>query len=214
MAKLMVTFAVAALLVACVAASDPSPINDYCPTDFNSTLVSNFLPCKPVATVSDFYFTGFRADAATNNPLGFGFILGFASGSYPGLNTLGLAVAKVNYAKGGVSSPHTHPRASEVITVLKGEVYVGFVDTNGKLFAVTLKESDVFVFPQGLVHFQLNVGEKPAATLAVFNAQNPGVQPMPSSLFGSTPAIRSDVLAKAFGISEKEAISIQKGFQA
>jgi quercetin dioxygenase-like cupin family protein len=215
MAKLLVAFFAAALLVACVAASDADPINDYCVADLKSTLLINGLACKsPAATVaSDFQFEGFRASAATNNPLGIGIIPGFASVNYPALNTQGLALAKFNYAKNGLVPPHTHPRASEVITVLHGEVYVGFVDTAGTLFAVTLKKNDFFLFPRGLVHFQLNVGGGQAVTVSVLNAQNPGVQLQPSALFGSSPPISLFILAKAFGISEKEAGTIQKGFQ-
>ena len=211
----MVVFVAAALLVAVASATDPSAINDFCVADLKSPFLFNGLACKSPAMVmpEDFAFRGLRADADTNNPLGIGIIPGFAGVNYPALNTQSLALAKFNYAKGGLVPPHTHPRAAEVITVLKGQVYVGFVDTAGKLYAVTLKTGDFFLFPQGLVHFQLNTGSGQSVTVSVLNAQNPGVQLMPSALYGSTPAIQTGILSKAFGTSDETTEMIKKGFQ-
>ncbi|KAG0625604.1 hypothetical protein M758_2G067900 [Ceratodon purpureus] len=215
MAKLIVGLVAAAFLFAFVSAGgDAGPINDYCVADLKSPLVFNGLACKAPSMVmpEDFAFTGFRASADTNNPLGIGIIPGFASVNYPALNTQGLALAKFNYAKGGLVPPHTHARASEVITVIKGEVYVGFVDTAGKLFAAKLKRGDFFLFPVGLVHFQLNVGSGHAVTVSVLNSQNPGVQLMASALFGATPEIKDEVLSRAFGIKDDMTKMIKKGF--
>jgi len=57
----------------------------------------------------------------------------------PGLNTLGISLARIDYAPLGQNSPHTHPRATEILTVLEGTLYVGFVTSNtdngNKLFA-------------------------------------------------------------------------------
>jgi quercetin dioxygenase-like cupin family protein len=196
MARFVVALVAVALVVVCVSASD----------------VINGLACKSPATVvpADFAFEGFREDAATNNSLGIGVIPGFAAVNYPALNTQGLSLAKFNYAKGGLVPPHTHPRASEVITVLKGEVYVGFVDTAGKLFAATLKTGDFFLFPRGLVHFQLNSGSGQSETVSVLNAQSPGIQLIATSLFGSSPFISEAILSKAFGVSAAVVDEIRK----
>ncbi|KAG0631012.1 hypothetical protein M758_1G220600 [Ceratodon purpureus] len=214
MAKLIVGIVAVAFLFAFVSAGDAGPINDYCVADLKSPLLFNGLACKAPSMVmsDDFVFKGFRASADTNNPLGIGIIPGFASVNYPALNTQSLSLAKFNYAKGGLVPPHMHARASEVITVMKGEVYVGFVDTAGKLFAAKLKTGDFFLFPVGLVHFQLNVGSGHAVTVSVLNAQNPGVQLMASALFGSTPEIKDEVLSRAFGIKDDMTKMIKKGF--
>lgn len=217
MAKLLLPFvAMATAMVMSVWAEDPSPINDFCVADTTMMVMFNGLACKSPATVTaeDFRFKGFRANADTNNSMGVGFTLGWAGMGYPALNTQGFSLAKINYAKMGLVTPHTHPRAAEVITVTKGEVYMGFVDTMGKLYAVTLKVGDWFVFPKGLVHFQLNTGNGNAATLSVLNAQNPGIQMVPKALFGSMPAIRSAVLSSAFMISNDTTEWIKKGFTA
>uniref|UniRef100_A0A453JBI9 Cupin type-1 domain-containing protein n=1 Tax=Aegilops tauschii subsp. strangulata TaxID=200361 RepID=A0A453JBI9_AEGTS len=47
-----------------------------------------------------------------------------------GLNTLGISIARIDYAPLGQNPPHTHPRATEILTVLEGTLYVGFVTSN------------------------------------------------------------------------------------
>jgi quercetin dioxygenase-like cupin family protein len=215
MARLFVVFAaVAALFAVAALASDADNINDYCPADLKSMLTINGIPCKSSKdiTVQDFMFSGFQK-AATVAPGGIVITPGFAGVNFPGLNTLGLSLARIDYAKGGLVPSHTHPRATEVLFVLEGEIYMGFVDTAGKLFAATLKTGDVFVFPKGLVHFQLEAGKGKAASISVLGAQNPGVQLIASALFGSTPAIPNEVLEKGFGITNDEVDQIKKNFQ-
>ncbi|KAJ1267631.1 hypothetical protein BS78_07G072200 [Paspalum vaginatum] len=122
----------------------------------------------------------------------------------PGLNTLGISLARIDYAPLGENPPHTHPRATEILTVLEGTLYVGFVTSNpNKLFAKELNKGDVFVFPEGLIHFQFNpVHNKPAVALAALSSQNPGVITIANAVFGSKPPISDDVLAKAFQVGK------------
>ncbi|CAD6246949.1 unnamed protein product [Miscanthus lutarioriparius] len=103
----------------------------------------------------------------------------------PGLNTLGISLARIDYAPLGQNPPHTHPRATEILTVLEGTLYVGFVTSNtdngNKLFAKVLNKGDVFVFPQGLIHFQFNpVHDKPAIAIAALSSQNLGLLLLPT----------------------------------
>lgn len=214
MARLILVVAAVVALVAVTAmASDADNINDYCPADLKSMLTINGLVCKAAkdVTVQDFLFSGFQM-APNVSPGGIVITAAVAAVNFPGLNTLGLALARIDFAKGGLVPPHTHPRATEVVYMLSGEVFMGFVDTAGKLFAATLKAGEVFIFPRGLVHFQLETGKGPAVSISVLGAQNPGVQLIPSSLFGSTPTIPNEVLAKGFGITEKEAQEIKMNF--
>jgi hypothetical protein len=93
---------------------------------------------------------------------------------------------------------------AEILTVLEGTLYVGFVTSNqadrrNKLFAKVLNKGDVFVFPQGLIHFQFNpVHDKPAVALTALSSQNPRAITIANAVFGSKPPISDDVLAKAF----------------
>ncbi|RLN03051.1 hypothetical protein C2845_PM13G05410 [Panicum miliaceum] len=120
----------------------------------------------------------------------------------PGLNTLGISLARIDYAPLGENPPHSHPRTTEILTVLEGNLYVGFVTSNpnNTLFAKVLNKGDVFVFPKGLIHFQFNpIHDKPAVALAALSSQNPGAITIANAVFGSKPLISDDILAKAFG---------------
>ncbi|KAK6150859.1 hypothetical protein DH2020_015791 [Rehmannia glutinosa] len=103
-------------------------------------------------------------------------------------------------------APHT-PRATEVLVVVQGTLYVGFVtsnpanpNTNNKLFTKTLYPGDVFVFPEGLIHFQLNVGKTNVVAFAGLSSQNPGVITIANAVFGTDPPISTDVLTRAFQV--------------
>lgn len=70
----------------------------------------------------------------------------------------------------------------------------------------------MFVFPQGLVHFQHNVGtEHSSAAWAWFNSENhPGTMTIRNiAVFGSKPSISRQLVAKAFQIDEDKMEEIQ-----
>ncbi|RDX90680.1 Germin-like protein 12-1, partial [Mucuna pruriens] len=69
---------------------------------------------------------------------------------------------------------------------------------------------DVFVFPIGLIHFQLNVGYGNAIAIAALSSQNPGTITVAKALFKSTPPISSEVLTKAFQVDKKVIDYLQK----
>ncbi|GKE06906.1 putative germin-like protein 2-1 [Tanacetum coccineum] len=75
---------------------------------------------------------------------------------------------------------------------------VGFVTSNteNRLITKVLQKGDVFVFPQGLIHFQQNVGKGYALAIAGLSSQNPGVITIANAVFGSNPDISRDILAK------------------
>ena len=50
---------------------------------------------------------------------------------------------------------------------------MGFVSTSNTLFATVLKKGALFVFPKGVVHFELNLGTGPAMAFATLSSQNP-----------------------------------------
>ncbi|KAF5771813.1 hypothetical protein HanRHA438_Chr13g0580671 [Helianthus annuus] len=131
-----------------------------------------------------------------------------------GLNTLGISLARIDFAPGGINPPHTHPRATEVLTVIEGSLLVGFVTSNpdNRLFTKMLEKGDVFVFPQGLIHFQKNVGYGHALAIAGLSSQNPGVITIANAVFGSNPDIAEDILAKTFQVDIKVVRQIQSKF--
>lgn len=148
---------------------------------------------------NDFFFSGLNITGNTSNPAG-SKVTPVTVAQLPGLNTLGISMVRIDYAPWGINPPHTHPRATEILTVVEGSLFVGFVTSNpgNRLITKVLNKGDVFVFPVGLVHFQSNVGYGNAVAIAALSSQNPGVITIANAVFGSTPPISSDVLTKAF----------------
>ncbi|CAN6243171.1 unnamed protein product [Urochloa humidicola] len=212
---------VLALLVAAMVASpstlayDPSPLQDFCVRDTTSDVFVNGHVCKHPAQVSaaDFAFAGLHNPGDTSNAFGSKVTLVDAH-AVPGLNTLGVAMARLDLAPGGLNPPHTHPRAAEVLTVIEGQMRAGFVAADGKLFAAVLSAGDAFVFPRGLVHFEFNCGASPAVGIAGLGSQNPGLVRVADSVFGASPAVDDDVLAKAFKIDADTVQWIKAKFAA
>ncbi|KAM0832614.1 hypothetical protein ACQ4PT_064787 [Festuca glaucescens] len=67
-----------------------------------------------------------------------------------------------------------------------------------------LNEDDVFLFLEGLIHFQFNPNPyKLAPVIAALSSQNPGAITIANAVFGSKPIISDDVLAKAFQVDKK-----------
>jgi quercetin dioxygenase-like cupin family protein len=169
-----------------------------------SALRVNGFPCKREANVTadDFFFGGLAAaaDVYSGNPMGSAATAADVS-VLPGLNTLGVSMARTDFApSGGVSPPHVHPRATEILFVVEGTLEVGFVTSANRLFSRAVGKGEVFVFPGGLVHFQRIVGAAPAVAISAFNAQLPGTQTVAGALFGAAPAVPTDVLARALQI--------------
>uniref|UniRef100_A0A6N2MCQ3 Cupin type-1 domain-containing protein n=1 Tax=Salix viminalis TaxID=40686 RepID=A0A6N2MCQ3_SALVM len=108
--------------------------------------------CKDpkLATAKDFFFSGLDIARNTSNPLG-SVVTPANVAQIPGLNTLGISLARVDYA------PY------------------GFVTSNpdNRLITKVLNPGDVFVFPVGLIHFQFNVGKTKAVAIAALSSQNP-----------------------------------------
>ena len=162
------------------------------------------------AKAEDFFFSGLNKAGDTNNKVRSNVTLVNVD-RIAGLNTLGISLARIDFAPYGLNPPHIHPRATEILTVLEGTLYVGFVTSNpSKLFTKVLYPGDVFVFPIGLIHFQFNIGNTKAVAIASLNSQNPGVITVANAVFGSNPAINPDVLTKAFQLDKNIVQYLQK----
>ncbi|XP_059068403.1 germin-like protein 9-3 [Cryptomeria japonica] len=125
-------------------------------------------------------------------------------------NLMGQTAVKVmKFPAGGLNPPHTHPRDSEHLFLVDGSLLIGVVDTMGKLFMQTLTKGDLFVFPKGLFHYQLNMdADNEALAVSAFGSANEGTVLIPSTLF--TTSIPDDVLAKSFKINT-QTIELLKG---
>ena len=116
-------------------------------------LLLNGLACKDLKMVdaNDFSSSGIHIAGNTSNPAG-SKVTPMTAAQIPGLNSLDISLVHIDYAPWGINPPHTHPRATEILTVLEGSLEVGFVTSNpqNRLITKVLQKGDVFVFPIGL----------------------------------------------------------------
>ncbi|CAI0433629.1 unnamed protein product [Linum tenue] len=201
-------------------AYDPSPLQDFCvainePGNGGIVFVNGkFCKDPKLAAANDFSFSGLNIPRSTANRVGSNVTL-LNADQIPGLNTMGISMARIDYApNGGLNPPHTHPRATEILLVLEGTLAVGFVTSNpdNRLITKVLYPGDVFVFPIGLIHFQVNIGQASAVAVAGLSSQNPGAITIANAVFGSNPPINPDVLAKAFQLDKNIVYYLQKQF--
>lgn len=175
----------------------------------------NGLTCKDpkLADANDFFFAGLHLAGNTSNAVG-SWVTPVTVSQMPGLNTLGISMVRIDYAPWGINPPHTHPRASEILTILEGCLQVGFITSSpeNRHISKVLQKGDVFVFPIGLIHYQRNLDSKNAIAIAALSSQNPGVITVANAVFGSVPDISSDVLAKAFQVDKNVINYLQAHF--
>ncbi|KAF2295666.1 hypothetical protein GH714_033514 [Hevea brasiliensis] len=216
-ARSLVAFVLLALSSSFASAFDPSPLQDFCVAikDPKDGVFVNGKFCRDpiLATANDFSFSGLNIPGNTSNKVGSNVTLVNVD-KIPGLNTLGISLARIDFAPyGGLNPPHTHPRATEILVVLEGTLYVGFVTSNpNRLITKVLNAGDVFVFPIGLIHFQFNIGQTNAVAISGLSSQNPGVITIANAVFGSNPPINPDVLTKAFQVDKNVVNYLQKQF--
>ncbi|KAL7098628.1 hypothetical protein ACP275_09G029700 [Erythranthe tilingii] len=192
--------------------SDPDPLQDFCIADLKSPPSINGYPCKPTVNVTsdDFFFDGLSKEGNTTNSPMKSFVTHGHVLAFPGLNTLGMSMNRLDIAVGGVTHPHTHPRATECGVVVKGKMLVGLITSaNNVVYSKNLSAGQVFVIPRGLVHFQMNVGRGNVLVFTSFNSHFPGTVQISKSLFASKPSgnngvnvVPDEVLMKAFQVNK------------
>ena len=133
--------------------------------------------------------------------------------NFPALigTNVAMAIGFVNPC--GLNTPHSHPRASEFLTVVQGKLVAGLVlenegaggagnlngtDPVGPIAMVnaTLSNYQGFLFPQGETHFQFNPTCEPAVFAAAFDNLDPGRTQIATNFFSEFP---DDVLLAATG---------------
>ncbi|KAK4391863.1 Auxin-binding protein ABP19a [Sesamum angolense] len=126
---------------------------------------------------------GLATPGSTKNIIGAGVTPAFDA-QFPGVNGLGVSIAHVDLAVGGVVPLHSHPAATELVLVIEGTLTLGFISSfENKVFVNTLNRGDIMVLPQGLLHFGINSGNTTALAFASFSSQNPDVQITAFALF-------------------------------
>lgn len=211
---LSASFYISLLLFSSLASGDPDALQDLCVADLKASKPDiNGFPCKAASEVTsdDFFFDGLSNEGNTTNVFGSSVSAGNVL-AFPGLNTLGISMNRVDFAPGGINPPHSHPRSTESGVVIKGKLLVGFVTTENVFYSKVITAGQMFVIPQGLVHFQLNVGDGKALAFTAFNSQLPGSVVVPANLFASKPSIPDEVLTKGFQVDEDVIHDIRSKF--
>ncbi|KAJ0090048.1 hypothetical protein Patl1_13578 [Pistacia atlantica] len=166
--------------------SSYAALQDFCVGDLSAPEGPAGYSCKKPAkvTVDDFVFSGLGAAGNTSNIIKAAVTPAF-SAQFPGVNGLGVSVARLDLAPGGVVPMHTHPGGSEVLIVVQGSICAGFISSANAVYFKPLKKGDIMVFPQGLLHFQINAGGGPALAFVSFSSPSPGLQILDYALFGN-----------------------------
>ncbi|KAG6411627.1 hypothetical protein SASPL_129711 [Salvia splendens] len=158
-------------------------VQDFCVADLSLPPTPSGYPCKKTVTEKDFAFSGLAAAGNTTNIISAAVTPAF-DGQFPGVNGLGISIARLDLAPGGVIPLHTHPGGSEIIVVIEGTIFAGFISSFANtVYLKTLNKGDIMVFPQGLLHFQFNAGKGAALAFVSFSTQNPGLQITDYALF-------------------------------
>ncbi|XP_062010718.1 auxin-binding protein ABP19a [Rosa rugosa] len=159
-------------------------VQDFCVADYKAPEGPAGYSCKKAAkvTVDDFVFTGLGVAGNTTNIIKAAVTPAFAA-QFPGVNGLGISLARLDLAPGGVIPFHTHPGASEALIVTQGTIIAGFISSANTVYLKTLKTGDLMVFPQGLLHFQVNGGGTSAIAFPSFSSPSPGLQILDFALF-------------------------------
>lgn len=162
-------------------------VQDFCVADLSAPEGPAGYSCKKVSavTVNDFVFSGLGVAGNTSNLIKAAVTTAFVN-QFPGLNGLGISLARLDLAPGGVIPLHTHPGGSEVLLVLQGTICAGFISSSANtVYLKTLNKGDSMIFPQGLLHFQLNSGKGPALAIVSFSSPSPGLQIVDFALFAN-----------------------------
>ncbi|MCO5577094.1 hypothetical protein L7F22_030916 [Adiantum nelumboides] len=154
-----------------VRAADPDPVQDYA-VDAKSFVVRDIFKQGEILHDTG----GVRAALTTAN--------------FPAITTQGITYVRVRIVACGCTLAHSHPRATEIMTLISGGPLqvasltprVCFLRKDNDIEAFKIGEAhieimypgDVTLFPRGLLHFELNVGKEVADYLSALNSQDPG----------------------------------------
>jgi len=126
--------------------------------------------------------------------------------TFPVLTELGISTTLGFMSACGINTPHTHPRATEFLTVAQGELDFGMIFENGLVDAgkgsaeVTghLQKFQGTVFPVGSIHYQINPTCEDAVFVATLNSEDPGTSQIAQNFFG----LRPDIVNATLGFPE------------
>ena len=128
----------------------------------------------------------------------------------PSLAKQGVSYSLFTIKPCGINLPHVHPRATELLYVIKGSKLVtAFVEENGGRAIVNeLSAGQATFFPQGLIHYQQNLGCETAEYISALNSEDPGVVTISTQTLNHLP---TTALVDTFNISNLNLLKLQSG---
>ncbi|KAL3535529.1 hypothetical protein ACH5RR_003990 [Cinchona calisaya] len=194
-----------------IASSTQASVLDFCVAEPSLPFGPAGYSCKnPANVVVDDFVYNLSAAGNTSNLLKAAVTPAFAP-AFPGVNGLGISIARLDFAVGGVIPFHTHPGASEILVVIQGQISTAFISSNDNVvYYKTLYQGDVMVFPQGLLHFQINSGNGPALAYSSFSSANPGLQITDYAMFGNN--LPTNIVVKATFLDTLEVKKLKRVF--
>lgn len=174
------------LILFALLSSSYASVNDFCVADLKLSDTPSGYPCKKAASLTekDFVYSGLGVAGNTSNIIKAAVTPAFVA-QFPAVNGLGISLGRLDIATGGVIPMHTHPGASEVLVNIQGTILAGFISSANKVYYKTLNKGDIMVFPQGLLHFQINSGKSPVLAFVSFSSASPGLQITDFALFAN-----------------------------
>ncbi|EJD38329.1 RmlC-like cupin [Auricularia subglabra TFB-10046 SS5] len=125
-----------------------------------------------------------------------GSLIAANAANFPALIGNGMALTIGAMEPCSMNSPHTHPRATEMLLMTSGQITAGFLAENGARFVVNnVTTLAATVFPAGSIHFQANYDCSPATFIAALNNEDPGTTQIAQRFFGLPP----DVVGASLG---------------
>ena len=112
--------------------------------------------------------------------------------NFPALIGLGVAASVGFLNPCGMNTPHTHPRATELLTIAQGgNVKTGFIQEEGENTELTtiLDQYEGAIFPMGSIHYEFNDNCEPAVFIAAFSSDDPGLSRVAQNFFGLNPDV-------------------------
>ncbi|XP_048448085.1 auxin-binding protein ABP19a-like [Pyrus x bretschneideri] len=170
-------------LIFLIDSTSHASVSDFCAANLKGPDSPLGYTCKKPAgvTVSDFVFSGLAKGGNTTNIIS---VTPAFVAQFPGVNGLGISMARLDLAPGGVIPFHTHPGALEVLVVTRG-FDSGFVSSANLVYLKALHKGEIMVFPQGLLHFQVNVAKIHSNAFVSFSSTSPSLQILDFALFAN-----------------------------
>lgn len=91
-----------------------------------------------------------------------------------------------------MNTPHTHNRATELLTIVSGNnVHTSFVQESGLTTPITttLNQYQGAILPMGSIHYEFNDNCEPAVFVAAFSNEDPGLSRTAQNFFVEDPDI-------------------------